>query len=343
MMRVPRRAAVPLYRAPTTIQRGKMSASVVVDPATWGRILDDLDIILTRHRGAGWIVGGSVRDVLLGQPVHDVDVVVTVDPALVAEAVASDSGNRRAVVPLAHGAGTRRVVLGGPAEAPIAQLDISALNGPTLEADLADRDFTVNAMALLLSARDVFVYCLGETRSHVQTASPAALPHLVDPLGGLSDLGARRLRVTTAHALRDDPLRILRAARFAVQLDLTVEPGTRQLAREAAPELADVATERVGEEMRQLLAHPRAAQGLTLLRECGAVALLIPELEGDGAAETHALMALAALERTPALLSATETEARIAPFSAALMAWLAHPLSGNRPRLQALRWAALLH
>src|SRR5262249_9767729 len=139
-----------------------------------------------RARGASaWIVGGALRDRALGLPVPEIDVAVAGD----AEAIAADlerDGGGRAVFLSKDRPGPRVFRVAGARP-----LDVAEIEGGSIEADLERRDFTANALALELPAGT-----------------------LVDPFGGLADLERRRLRGVRPENFAEDPLRILRAARF---------------------------------------------------------------------------------------------------------------------------------
>jgi tRNA nucleotidyltransferase (CCA-adding enzyme) len=132
-----------------------------------------------------------------------------------------------------------------------------ATSAVTLEEDLARRDFTINAMAM------------GDDGV------------IVDPYGGQRDLTAGILRHVTA-AFVEDPLRVLRAARFAARFDFVIADETRALMREisVSGELATLAPERVWQELRRALAEPHPENFFEVLRECGALVALLPEIEG---------------------------------------------------------------
>jgi len=133
-----------------------------------------------------WVVGGAVRDRLLGRVTDDVDVALSGDPRAAARRIARAAGG--ASFRLSGEFGAWRAV--GPGHA--WHIDVVPLRDGDLAADLAARDFTINAMA-----------------------EPLAGGELVDPHGGRDDLAARRLRMVSARALREDPLRTPRAARRA--------------------------------------------------------------------------------------------------------------------------------
>jgi poly(A) polymerase len=157
-----------------------------------------LDVARDALAGAqAWLVGGAVRDRLLGERSIDVDVVVDGDPAAAARAIARGA-RRAACFALSEEFGSWRVVARGGSW----QVDVEPLRGASIEEDLAQRDFTINAIA-----------------------EPIAGGTPIDPLGGQADLRARRLRMAGAAAFADDPLRVLRLVRLAVELDF--EPPTR--------------------------------------------------------------------------------------------------------------------
>jgi poly(A) polymerase len=274
-----------------------------------------------------WLVGGAVRDALLGRETSDYDVVVAGDPAQAAKAVA-DAGGRAACFPLSEEFGSWRVVArdGGW------QVDLERLRADTLEGDLALRDFTVNAIA-----------------------QPLAGGELLDPLDGAGDLRARRLRIAAPSAFADDPLRVLRLARVAVELDLQPDEEALRSARAHAGGLADVSGERIFAELRRTLAAEAARAGVELIAATGALAVALPELDAlrgvEQSAYHHADVwahTLEVLDRTVELTApggpgCAEAEPAIAPHRKAIAALLAEPLADGLTRGEALRWGALLH
>jgi len=179
------------------------------------------------------LVGGALRDAALGRPVGDLDAVVAHDGERIARRLAQASNSR--AIPLAPGrfAAWRVATADG-------EVDLWDLEGGGLDADLARRDLTVNALALDL-------------------ASGAIL----DPHGGLEDLERRRLRAVRLATFAEDPLRVLRLARFAVALDgFRIDGESEAAARRAAAGLDHVAGERIRAELEALcaLGRPVAAQ-----------------------------------------------------------------------------------
>jgi tRNA nucleotidyltransferase (CCA-adding enzyme) len=241
------------------------------------RLLD----VLAQHPGS-WVVGGAVRDALLGRPLGELDVVVEGDPEPVARALGE-------IVAFHERFGTYDVVCGdcfydvvtARAERYTAPGALPDVRGGDLEDDLLRRDFTVNALALNGA---------GEL-----AAAPAAL----------EDLEAGRLRVMHAASFRDDPTRLWRLVRYAVRLGFTPEPATDRLAYEAVQRgaLETVSGDRLGAELRLALVEPDPLAALHAAQNLGLVEglTLDPELVGRA-------LALLPPERVPvrALLAAPE-------------------------------------
>jgi len=285
-----------------------------------------------------WLVGGAIRDRALGRATSDLDVVVDGDPGEAARAIARAAG-RAACFALSEEFGAWRV----SARDASWQIDVEALRDGSLDADLALRDFTVNAIA-----------------------EPIGGGEPIDPLGGLRDLAARRLRMATPGAFAQDPLRVLRLARIAVELDLQGEPDTMRVAREHAGQLRRCSPERVFAELRRIVAAPRALGGLQLMDELAATAVVLPELAAlrgveqsryhhadvyghtlEVLARTIALGDVAGREPSSVVRSldgdAHEIESVLGERRATVAALLEEPLADGMTRGEALRWGALLH
>jgi putative nucleotidyltransferase with HDIG domain len=271
--------------------------------------------------GAGvWIAGGAVRDAALGREVADLDLAVADDPGQVAKALARGLGEH--AFELSAAFRTWRVV--APARG--WQVDVTALRGETIQADLAERDFTVGAVAVPLAA--------GEA---------------IDPFDGLADLERGVLRAVGPRSFEEDPLRLLRAARLAAGLGLQIDPDTAALARASAGRAAEPAGERQLAELRQLLGGPAPLRGLELLDDLGITAVVLPELEGTKGVEQGPNHHKDVHGHTLEVLAHTlEIEADLARFvgeerAAEAAAFLAEPLADEMDRATALRFGALLH
>jgi poly(A) polymerase len=214
---------------------------------------------------SAWLVGGAPRDRALGRDIYDLDVVVDGSPERAARAIAKAAVGGAACFELSEEFAGWRVA----ARDRSWQVDVQPLRGGSLQADLALRDFTVGAIA-----------------------EPVAGGAPIDPLGGLSDLAARRMRMASSSAFVDDPLRVLRLVRLALDLGFEAEPDTARAARAAAPGLTQVAGERVFMELRRIVASPRALEGLDMMDSLGIIAAVLPELaalRGIGQSRYHHL------------------------------------------------------
>ena len=217
-----------------------------------------------------WSVGGPVRDLAVGLPVRDLDL-ATDRPAALATRIAAALDVRAREEPrfgTASVAGVHRGMTW--------HLDLAALRtehyvrpgtlptvhlGATIEADLARRDFTVNAVALALT--------------------PRAGRGVIDPFGGLDDLAARRLRVLHAASFRDDATRLWRAARFAARLRLRPDAEAARLIREGVQWLPAISARRLWREFALVAAEPRAAAAVGLLDRWEILAATHPALALD--------------------------------------------------------------
>jgi tRNA nucleotidyltransferase/poly(A) polymerase len=304
----------------------------------WAPLLDALAEEVAARGAEGWLVGGCLRNALLGLDVADVDVALTIPPLEIARTI-----RQRCALGMATLAcDTYRLVRRKRGErGPDMQLDLSALHGATIADDLAQRDFRVNALALPLAAYRQLLDLLAR-QSGADDVPLASLPDLLDPLGGLADLRARVLNPASAEALYLDPGRILRAARLIAAQGFRPSDATRVQARQASRMLPFLPPDRLREELSWLLAQPRCADGLTFLGEVGALGALFPTLAAADVA-AHAIASIAATADLQ-----TEAPAQASPLGALAMlpplrAWLAAPDIGGHPRIVGLRRTLLLH
>jgi poly(A) polymerase len=279
---------------------------------------------LAGHPGDVWVVGGTIRDALLGRPVTDIDLVVRGDPEAAARTVAKAIAGP--AFPLSEEFGAWRVV--HTAERWVC--DVSPLQGHTLEEDLTRRDFTVNAMALPLGG--------GE---------------LADPSGGRADAEAGVLRVVGGPELEQssyasDPLRPLRLVRLAAETGLVPDPDSERLTLEAASRVTEASAERVFAELRRLVMSARVVEGVELADRLGVLGAVLPEVAALHGVEQSHFHHLDVYEHTLEVLrQAVALEGSLdevfGEFARELAAVLREPLADELTRLQALRFGALLH
>lgn len=213
-----------------------------------------------------YVVGGYVRDSLMGRVRTDIDITVVGDALDFADAIASLFNSkavhyerfRTALVPVGEQhlefVGTRAEVYEPGSRNPV-------VTEGSLEDDLRRRDFTVNALAASLH--------------------PDRLGTLVDMFDGAGDIARRILRtpLDPVVTMNDDPLRMMRAARFASQLQFDVEPAVLEAIRSMADRIRIISQERISDEFMKIMASPKPSVGLHILHDTGLLAHVFPEVE----------------------------------------------------------------
>ena len=287
-----------------------------------------------RPDGEAWLVGGAVRDALLGRESHDIDLAISGDVSRVGPAVAHLLGG--APVPLAAWNIVRVALPSQDENGRPFLIDISGYHGP-FEDDLRSRDFTVDAMALPLERWD----------------SDDRLDAIVDPVGGKADLVRRILRATGDDVFRADPGRMLRGVRLANQLGFRMEPDTARAIRRDAPLLPRVSAERVRDEFLAILAADGARVQLEILDRLDLLCRVIPELEATRNCEqprAHHYWdvwghLLHCVEYAEAVTAGHRNNAiyTMAPWTAVADAYFGETVGDGHSRRTTLKLAALLH
>ncbi len=209
------------------------------------------------------LVGGPVRDAFLGRTVHDLDFTTSATPDQIEKLVKPladaiwDVGRAFGTIAAQLGEHTVEITTYRADSYDGSSRKPDVVFGSSLEEDLFRRDFTMNAMALTLP----------EVK-------------LVDPCNGLEDLlaGVLRTPIEPEISFQDDPLRMMRGARFTSQLGAVIHPDTMAAMTTLAPRIADISAERVREEFTRLLATDSPRQGLEVLVETGIADIVLPEL-----------------------------------------------------------------
>lgn len=198
-----------------------------------------------------YLVGGAVRDLLTNRLSPDFDFAVPSNGISIARTVANALKADFMVLDSERDTG-RVVIIEGET---YTYLDFAAYRGATLEDDLRDRDFTINAMALNL--RDITI---------------------IDPLNGATDIRAKVIRACSPDSLTNDPVRILRAVRQAAAFGFTIDKSTRELMKQAADKINNVSIERVRDEVFKILGGPKASASIRALEMLGVLQHLMPVL-----------------------------------------------------------------
>jgi poly(A) polymerase/tRNA nucleotidyltransferase (CCA-adding enzyme) len=291
-----------------------------------------------------YVVGGVIRDYLLARPTgaQDLDVVVAHSAIPVARRVADRLG--WAFYPLDGERDVARLIFTA-ASTPLV-CDMASMRGDSIETDLLARDFTANALAVRWRGR--------------------SSAEMVDVTGGRADVELRLLRRVSPTSLVEDPVRLLRAIRLAVQLDFSIEPETLAQIVRMADTVRLASPERVRDELWRMLLAARPDQGIQLLREHGLLRPLLPEIadlegvEQSAPHDTDVLEHTLRVVRTAAELrdwlcgrenpAPKASEAAAKQWRDSLTPWLYRlrqhfltVVAGSRRRVEWLPWLALWH
>ncbi len=272
---------------------------VTVEEDRWPSLADELGRLerlapvfeavaaIGEHYEGVYLVGGTVRDILLGEPSFDVDIAVEGDGIAFAHELAQVLGGRchphekfgTAVVLYGEGGGDRVDVVTARTEFYDAPAALPAVERASIRDDLFRRDFTINAMAVSLRGED--------------------FGRLVDPFGGRDDLDVRMLRVLHNLSFIDDPTRIFRAIRYENRYGLRMDEHTLQLARRCIEMglVGDVSSARLRDELEALLEEGEIRHSILRLGELGADKAIHPRLAADAEAVRLLERALALKQR----------------------------------------------
>jgi len=287
-----------------------------------------------------YLVGGAVRDVLLGRKLHDFDFVMPENPTLFAKRLARRLNAGFFV--LDDERHTARVVH-HLADGEFFPLDFVQFTGEDLFADLMNRDFTINAMAI----------------------SVTDLAAIIDPLRGQKDLEVGQIRLCTDHSLLDDPVRVLRGIRLAMQFGFDFADGLLPMMQEGARDLPQTSIERQRDEFFRILEGPSPSAGMQFCRQFGVFETLIPPLlaqESIPASPPHVLPlfdhTLRVVENYHLMLESLEPDSveilnppwwlkqvlsDLAPFSAEISTFFRESITPGRSKRGLAILGALLH
>jgi poly(A) polymerase len=302
-------------------------------------LLSKVNNLLTEQGIKSYLVGGFVRDVLLGRETADIDIAVAADGVEVAQKIAEALGGRFVLLDKVNRV-CRVVVV--DKEVPSGgrwQLDFSSLLG-SIEHDLGQRDFTIDAIAI----------DPGELVKDYRAV------RLIDPFNGWVDLQHGVIRSVSARAFPSDAARLLRAVRLAAELGFSIERQTEALIRRYSHLIASVAGERIREELLRLLSVPQSGRFLLYLDDLGLLTAIIPELaETKGVKQPkehfwdvfeHSIKTVIAVDfllHQGSWEHAGDEVLAIAPWSEVLARHFAQEVSGGSNRRLLIKLAALLH
>ncbi|MFQ3565641.1 MAG: hypothetical protein SNJ59_01465 [Aggregatilineales bacterium] len=273
----------------------------------WPDIVYDLQSFI-EDRAEVFIVGGAVRDAYLRRPVKDIDLIVPDYGAKLARQIANHFSG--AYYPLDVERDIGRAILNTPDGRII--IDASCFRGSDLMADLADRDFTINAVAVPLRG---------------------SLNSVIDPLEGISDLRDKVLRRCGPQSIAADPVRALRAVRFGAQLGFRILPETLADIRASAEKLGQISPERIRDEWFRILALPKAASALRVMKALNLLEPIMPTLSSMPHAGWESLLrVIDSLYDIITAFSPLRTDETVAQFR---LGALVSVLDRYRPELEA--------
>ncbi|MCB8947015.1 MAG: HDIG domain-containing protein [Ardenticatenaceae bacterium] len=302
-------------------------------------LLEQLRPLLQTQSQPVYLVGGAVRDALLGRISHDLDFVVPANAIKLAFQVADALGVPAYVLDRERDTG--RVMLPDAHTS----LDFACFRGADLAADLRDRDLAINAMAL--------------------PATATTTAGLIDPHGGQADLAAGQIRLIHERSLLDDPVRSLRAVRLAHSLGFALTPETETAVRAAAPHLNQISAERIRDELLKLLETAVPHHAVADLANLGLLAEILPDVMALATVEqsaphhepvfAHTLSVLRWLTVVEAAIEPQRTQKNSAssvlsavkkilePYAAQIQALWAEEVDGGVNGRMLLRIGALFH
>jgi poly(A) polymerase len=298
-------------------------------------LLATVNNLLAEQGIKSYLVGGFVRDVLLGRDTADIDIALAADALEIAPHLADVLDGKFIILDEANRVG--RVVAGQAPSGGRWQLDFAAFED-SIERDLSRRDFTIDAMAVDLS----------------QLAQEDI--SLIDPFNGQADLKNRVIRAVSDTAFSSDAARLLRAVRLAAEIDFTIDRQTEALIKRDCQLIAGVAGERVREEWLRLLAAPDSGRFLPYLDGLGLLTAIFPEMALAKGVEQpkehfwdvfeHSLKTVVAVDfilHQGSWEYAGDEVLAAVPWSESLARHFAEPVSAGSTRRSLLKLAALLH
>jgi poly(A) polymerase len=303
-------------------------------PREAASLLDKLGDLLQQRNIDCYVVGGFVRDGLMGHANSDIDVAVAGNAIAIASEVAKALDAK--LVPLNEANQVARVIL--PQAKGHWHLDFATLRG-NIEEDLKHRDFTINAVAIRLAGAK-------SNWSHVE---------VIDPLDGFRDLSRRVIRSVSDAVFQQDPVRLLRAFRLAATLDFALDPITEALIQRDSKLITSVASERLRDELGYILETNKAYPSFRRLDKVGLLDQLMPELtSAKGVTQPkehfwdvfdHSLETVACVERLLHEYGDDNQDKILAlvPWSTEIAEYFAHQAAGGLSRKALLKLAALLH
>ncbi len=308
----------------------------IIIPQPVFNLLKTISDCLATFGAEGFIVGGFIRDIILGRNIADIDIAVSNNALELSPKLAKALGGK--FIPMDKENKVARIIFINHQDSGIKQLDISTVR-TSIEDDLAKRDFSVNSMAIALKN-------IGDSVKQEQ---------IIDPFNGIADIQNKIICKVSDTIFESDALRLLRAVRLSSELAFTIDKPTEDLIKKQSNLINNVSLERVREELLRLLAAPKTGDLILYLEDMGLITAIIPELIPSKGLEQpnehywdvfiHSVKTIDAVDY---VLKQGEWEyngeaAKSIPWSAELAEYFNEKISGGSTRLLLLKLAALLH
>jgi poly(A) polymerase len=295
-------------------------------------LLAQITDLLKSQKVSGYLVGGFVRDAFLGKDTADIDIAVDADVLKTGPPLADALDGKFVLLDEVNRIG--RIIIKDWT------IDLASFTG-TIENDLSRRDFTINAMAV-----DLQQLTAGNNQEEI----------LIDPFGGRQDLDRGIIKMVSASVFKDDPVRLLRAARLSTELDLEIDTKTAAEMSQAAALITTVAGERVREELLRLLNASHGGQVFADMEKLGLLTALVPELLPQKGVQQpkehywdvfeHSVKTVSAVDfilHDGAWEYQDKSVLSLAPWNEAIAEYFDGPVSSGSTRRSLLKLAALLH
>jgi len=296
-------------------------------------LINLLKVFFSESNIEAYLVGGSIRDTMLGQEINDFDIAVNVNPLNFIDKLADEFNY--IVIPIGRNHGLFRLV---PPDKKENVIDLIGFP-KTIEDELKERDFTINAMAFPLH-EDLVI-----NRNSI-----------IDPLNGLDDLDKASIKAVNSNIFEKDPIRLIRAVRLASKLQFSIEENTFNLIKSKSYLISNESQERVRDELMKILTYDNSSQYIYLMDYLSLLAEVIPELDllrnVEQPKEHHywdvfnhsiqTLKSLSNIVKEPYLRD-TDPLLRLIPWHQSLAEYFSEKINDGFDRLTLLKLTGLLH
>ena len=290
--------------------------------------LEILQQIAKQKKAKIFLIGGFLRDHLLKRECLDLDFAVEKNAIAVARIFAKKVKGAFVLLDQEHGCARVVTAKSGQTGDAIRTFDFADFRAPGLKGDLLHRDFTINTFCLDLGKLE---------------ASMVIADGIMDLRNGKKDLKAKTIRMNSAKAFKEDPLRLLRAFSLRAQLGFKIEPKTLQQIKRDTPLIREVSFERIRDEVFKILASPRAAENLKAMDKIELLAQIMPQITVMYGVKQGGYHHLDVWPHSLEVVNQFEKVLEEFKNDPEILSYMQETLGGDRPRFALVKLAALLH